>query len=289
MSAARIPNGIDGLAGLSDMRLGAKKQDPEALKAAARQFESMFTQMMLKSARAANTGDDLLGGGQTEFYQDMFDQQVAQQMSAGKGLGIADMLIRQLQHGGVTSTATPSPLLKTAAAPAKAAASAPANSRASFMEKILPHAKKVAAVLGVPAQVIAAQAALETGWGKHVMKNADGSSSFNLFGIKADKSWNGDSTRHGTDEYVGGVKQRQSAAFRSYGSIEEAFDDYASFLKSNPRYAQALASGDNFAHGLQKAGYATDPGYAHKIMSIAGGERMQVAMANLTDDGVGYA
>lgn len=150
------------------------------------------------------------------------------------------------------------------------------------MSSILPHAQKAAAELGVPARAIAAQAALETGWGRHVMKNADGSSSFNLFGIKADASWKGARTTQDTTEYSGGVKLSESAQFRSYASLDEAFADYARFLKSNPRYAQALTQRDSagFASGLQQAGYATDPAYARKIMHIAEGERMQLALAN---------
>ncbi|HSW12948.1 MAG TPA: flagellar assembly peptidoglycan hydrolase FlgJ, partial [Solimonas sp.] len=150
-----------------------------------------------------------------------------------------------------------------------------------FVEALLPHAEKAAKELGIPARVLVAQAALETGWGKHQIRHADGSPSFNLFGIKADKSWGGDRVRTMTHEYENGRLEKQSAKFRAYDSIGESFEDYVRFLKSNPRYTQALKHEGNAMHfttGLQKAGYATDPSYAQKIMRIAYGPTVQLAM-----------
>ncbi|HVT34472.1 MAG TPA: flagellar assembly peptidoglycan hydrolase FlgJ [Nevskiaceae bacterium] len=254
---------VASLQGLSQLRLAAKQNDPAALKAAAKQFEAMFMQMLLKSARDAKVGDEAFSGEQSGFYQDMFDQQMAQHLAAGKGLGIADLLVRQLQAKNIS------------ASPQPAASSAPADGTAqkNFISQILPHAQKAAAALGVPAQALVAQAALETGWGQHVVRNADGSSSNNLFNVKAGSSWSGASATQATTEYVQGRAQTQNAAFRSYDSVGAAFDDYVQLLKNNPRYAQSLHLADTaqFAQSLQQAGYATDPSYAQKITALADG------------------
>lgn len=325
--------GLADFGDFSRLRLSAKNNDPEALRAAAKQFESLFTQMMLKSARDAKVGDDLLGSEQGSFYQDMFDQRMAQHLSAGKGLGIAELLIRQLQGAqvqpptnsafaapanappatgmslskplvGIPQTAnendlkpqteTKVPVSATPVAVGNVPSETPRrNPLTSLLQKagdkyeeftrsLMPYAEKAAAALGVPAKVIMAQAALETGWGRHQMRKADGSPSHNLFGIKADAGWNGDRLRKATHEYEAGQKQTQSAEFRSYDSLEAAFKDYVQFLKSNPRYTAALngdGSGAHFAQGLQKAGYATDPSYAQKLLSIADGGRLQLASA----------
>jgi flagellar protein FlgJ len=308
MSFPAVHN-VNDLAELGKIKLSAKHNDPQALKAAAKQFEALFMQQLLKSARAAKVGDEAFGGEQTGFYQDMFDQQMAQHLAAGKGLGIADLLVRQLQakssltplpsgeaapkgagegslHGyeRVVSKAalTPTPLPQGEGTKKNALTGDEVkNAKQAFIEQILPHAEKAAKELGVPAQALIAQAALETGWGKHVVKKADGSSSFNLFGIKADKSWDGDALVRSTGEYTRGRMHTEQAGFRSYASVGEAFNDYVRFLKGNPRYAQALKMSDTsqFAQSLQKAGYATDPAYAQKIAAIADNSGMQVAIA----------
>ncbi len=140
-----------------------------------------------------------------------------------------------------------------------------------FVASIWQHAQSAAKELGVDARALVAQAALETGWGKRHIKHADGSTSHNLFGIKAN-GWNGAVARVPTLEFRDGALRRETADFRAYGSYAEAFDDYARFLTENPRYRQALAAGDaaGFAHGLQAAGYATDPAYAQKILGVLG-------------------
>ncbi|MFP4079851.1 MAG: flagellar assembly peptidoglycan hydrolase FlgJ [Ectothiorhodospira sp.] len=141
----------------------------------------------------------------------------------------------------------------------------------SFIRDVWPHAQEAAQELGVPPEVLVAQSGLETGWGRHVIRHGDGSSSFNLFGIKADARWDGSRVNVSTLEYVDGVPERQRAAFRSYDGLAEGFDDYVAFIKGNPRYRQALESaGDAEAYirGLQEAGYATDPRYADKILNI---------------------
>lgn len=304
------------------LRAAARQQDPAALKAAARQFEALFTQQLFKSMRAAKVGDDLMGSDEGSMYQDMFDQQMAQHLSQGRGLGIADLLVRQLQHSKATksdassagtgtgaattttstaaagsnvlralSTSTTQPPLRGLSA-SDAAKLSSANNTAplsdslppvQFIKNLLPQAEAAAKELGIPARTLVAQAALETGWGKHQMKNADGTPSYNFFGIKAGGNWSGDKVTKHTTEYAQGSAQTQVATFRSYSSPAEAFKDYVAFIKSNPRYATALqhgGDGGRYADGLQRAGYATDPAYAHKIRQIAGGQLMTAATAS---------
>lgn len=262
------------------LRAGAKARSPDALKAAARQFESLFTQQLLKASHATAFGDDLMGGPESDTYRDLFDQQMALHLSSGRGLGIADLLIRQLQ-----GLAQPSDPATDAAGAIESAARAPIRpadgSADTFVDSIQPAAEKAAAELGVPAEVLMAQAALETGWGKHPITTADGGASHNYFGIKADAGWTGARVTRTTTEVRNGVAVKETAAFRAYGSVAEGFEDYVRFIKDNPRYAAALRHGGDgtaYARGLQQAGYATDPAYARKIARIAYGRTMQVSL-----------
>ncbi|MFJ4442821.1 flagellar assembly peptidoglycan hydrolase FlgJ [Pseudomonas sp. NPDC089422] len=141
-----------------------------------------------------------------------------------------------------------------------------------FVATMLPMAEQAAKRIGVDPRYLVAQAALETGWGKSVMRNSDGSSSHNLFGIKASSNWDGDSARAITSEFRDGQFVKETAAFRSYDSYQDSFHDLVSLLQSNSRYQDAVKSADNpeqFVRELQKAGYATDPNYASKISQIA--------------------
>lgn len=164
-----------------------------------------------------------------------------------------------------TSRSTAIPAL-----PAGTQAQWPPRSPAEFVSYLKPYAQQAAQTLGMDTDVLLAQSALETGWGKHIPRRADGSSTFNLFGIKADRSWDGDKVAVGTLEYRNGVAQREQAKFRAYETPAHAFIDYVAFLRRNPRYGNALASsnGEDFIRGLQKAGYATDPRYAAKVLGI---------------------
>ena len=161
-----------------------------------------------------------------------------------------------------------------------------------FVEKIAPYAKQSAAALGVPVESIVAQAALETGWGRYLMKHENGNPTYNFFGIKADKHWPGEKVNVNTLEYRNGVAAEETAAFRSYSSPGEAFQDYSNFLSDKPRYQQALASfaeqndPQSWGYHLQRAGYATDPNYGKKIAAIVsrlqkdGAFTLQFANAN---------
>ncbi|THB70700.1 MAG: flagellar assembly peptidoglycan hydrolase FlgJ [Gammaproteobacteria bacterium] len=147
-----------------------------------------------------------------------------------------------------------------------------------FVKELLPQAKKAAEELGVDPKVLVAQAALETGWGKHVIHQDNGDKGFNFFGIKSHRDWNGDAVKVPTLEFESGVAKRKVDSFRVYESAEQSFSDYIDFLKSNPRYRQALQNSDDpdkFTSGLQDAGYATDPEYAEKIMRVYNSEQLR--------------
>jgi flagellar protein FlgJ len=290
---------------LASLKQDAKAQDPTALKEAAKQFESLFTQMLLKSMREANKsfgGDSLFGSDQADFYQDMFDNQMALHLSKGKGLGLADMLIRQLAGGvnGAQQTATGE--TQVGASSSTTQPSSPSHqpittSKADFVRKFLPHAKAAARELGVDPHALLAQAALETGWGRSVPHNANGECSYNFFGIKATGRWSGNTVSVPTIEFEEGLPVRKAERFRAYGSPSDSFRDYAALIRNNPRYEQVLGCGDDvasFASALQEGGYATDPNYAKKIVSVARElraltadiELKQAANASIEDAGV---
>jgi flagellar protein FlgJ len=154
-----------------------------------------------------------------------------------------------------------------------------------FVQDLWPHAQRASNVLGVSAEVLVAQSALETGWGRHAMRNADGSIAFNLFGIKAGSDWNGQRVVQSTLEFRDGAMQREQAVFRAYESVGDAVDDYVEFVQSRPHYAEALAhqgSDANYVKGLQDGGYATDPRYAEKILRIMRGDTLGDVLARLT-------
>lgn len=276
--------------GLNKLKAAAREQTPAAKVEAAKQFEALFIQMMLKSMREATPHDSLFGSSQERLYQGLYDHQLALNMAQGQGMGLRTMIEKALGVTAGGSTAAVSAVVSPQSAAATAAAQAPtaqagaAQSQGgsadwppatpqAFVDAVLPYARAAAEKIGVTPAVLVAQAALETGWGKHVPAAADGASSNNLFGIKAGKDWSGARVSVPTVEYRDGVATRERASFRAYGSIAASFDDYAKLISQHPRYQQALAkAGDPAAYlaGLQKAGYATDPAYAAKIGELLG-------------------
>jgi flagellar protein FlgJ len=201
----------------------------------------------------------MFGSDQVDMYQGMMDDQLAVQLSQGKGLGLADMLIRQLGQGGVGA----------ASAPADAPAGATSAQQRQFIDEVMPHATAAARELGVDARAIVAQAALETGWGTSKPADSNGDS-HNLFGIKASGGWQGRAVAADTTEYVAGEAGTERARFRAYGSVAESVSDYVHLIRDNPRYSAALGTGSDvraFANALQRAGYATDPEYANKLVA----------------------
>ncbi len=309
--------------GLNQLRESAGKADQadQTLRQVAAQFESLFVSLMLKSMRQAQLSEGIFDSEQSDMYRDMADQQLAMDLSASGGLGLQDMIIRQLGGnpnaadmpiGGQTfmadtiqtmprlveyirelkptapeeSVATDKPALVTEAKRSIPERSIPArfNSPAEFVQTLWPMAEKAASKIGAAPEAIIAQAALETGWGKHVLQDKQGSS-FNLFNIKADSRWTGDYTSKNVLEYHNGQPIQEQSRFRSYEDYQQSFDDYVDFLQSNPRYQNALQQAGNperFVEQLHKAGYATDPQYASKLKRIMQGETLAQSAAAIS-------
>lgn len=275
------PSQYTDVQGLNNLRAQARAQDPDALRATAKQFETIFTKMMLQSMRDARLGEDLFGSSAGDMYQSMFDDQIALEMSQGQGIGIAEMLLAQLQRSGRSTTAPSTIAPSTTSSSATTSVvdgasldvgSLKPGSREAFLESILPAARQAAATLGVSTRAVLAQAALETGWGRSVPRAADGRSSHNLFGIKASERWSGPRVEQLTTEFVNGAPQQQVAAFRAYGSPAESIADHARLLAVSPRYSAVRGTGDDIAAygaALQRGGYATDPRYAQKLEAVA--------------------
>lgn len=282
--SAPVANVYNDFSGLAKLRVQARQDGQGALREVAQQFEAVFTQMLLKSMRSASLGDGIFDSEQSKSYQDMFDQQLSVTMAAGgKGMGIADMLARQL--GNITPAAvdalsmpqrntfaTSQPVAATttgkdlpntielavrrAMSEAKQAAEVPIaiahtvaaalpGNPLTFLHRIAPHAKAAADAMGVSLRAVLSQVALETGWGKHVPAKSDGQSSFNLFGIKAGANWDGDRVVKATAEFERGSAVQRNEAFRAYDSPVDAFADYARLLTRSPRYADVAGHGDD--------------------------------------------
>lgn len=308
-------------AGFESMRKAARENSPEAVSAVAEKLEGMFLNMMLSSMREANqilSEDSLMSSKDVRFYEEMLDQQLTSTLSSGKGIGLADVIARQLSGNkpqlpeNSEVPAMPSQAIQRSQIPLpmeqlrvisdateqRVEALEPGLDRSDlvsmavvndsvtdvvnetpkspeeFIAMIGPYAKKAAAKLGIPQEAVLAQAALETGWGRHGITRDNGVSSRNYFGIKADARWQGATVETATTEYRQGFAAAETASFRSYPSIAAGFDDYVNFLSSSPRYADAITKtnqsmrAEDWGTYLQEAGYATDPNYGKKIASI---------------------
>lgn len=293
--------------GVESLKQSARQNSPESLKAAAKQFEALFMNMIMKSMREATPQEGVFDNQQTKMYTSMLDQQLSQNM-ASRGVGLADVLIRQLSNtqmnaavsgeeagasNALPSTDTTSMRTEILRSMAERNALAAQRSNAAhvaqasgdtvaassskpahiqvFQDKLTAHAEEASRTTGIPAKFMLGQAALESGWGKHVIRAADGGTSHNLFGIKATGGWKGKTVDAVTTEYVNGVAQKRVEKFRAYDSYADSFRDYAKLLRDNPRYEKVLANASDvkgFAQGLQRAGYATDPNYAAKLTNI---------------------
>lgn len=401
------------LQSLGALKSQARDNNPQALETVAKQFESLFLNMLMKNMRKANehlSEGSYFDSNQTRFYRDMLDQQLSLSLSSGKGVGISEILVKQLSQQGsgsqvrATEAARPSADIdssdidssdverqafdqameataraaidvmaanqagtegddgaqavasneasgRTATAgtatdsattaareqiaagnalpelrpgdfvqaiqaaerrllegrdyldaePRTSTANAATGSQASaetgtqpasfeqpqdFIRHIYPLAQSAASRMGVEPEVLVAQAALETGWGRYLPRNADGSSSHNLFGIKADQRWDGGAALVDTLEFRDGIPQREKAAFRAYGSFQESLNDYVDFIRGQQRYQPALeqaSDGKAYLQQLQMAGYATDPEYARKISNILTGDVLQTALTHIKE------
>lgn len=258
---------------LSALKLSAGQDSPAAIKEAAKQFESLFMRELIKSMREATMKSGMMDNAGSDLGTDLLDQQLAVSMSGRPG-GLSELISKQLTKqltsgdaanpGRVSGTGVP----VSSFIPTVKSGTESTVSQTDFVQRHTDTAKKVEQTTGLPASFMIGQAGHETGWGRKEIKAADGSSSFNLFGIKAGANWNGKVAEVTTTEYVGGQAQKVVAKFRAYGSYEESFKDYAKLINESPRYAQArqqTSSVQAYAGGLQRAGYATDPDYATKL------------------------
>lgn len=317
---------------LQKLKVGEDRDSEANIRQVAQEFEALFISEMLKAMRSANdvlADDSLFNSNESKAYRDMHDQQLAVTMAQGRGIGMADVLVRQMTEmhqprGGAnpfpgmqnkaadagadtqvqaveaqaalrrTSLQHPKMPQHTANEAAQAQHKLAAQSYAAveqqraatatqpvipdvfetpqqFVSAMLPMAQQAAEKLGVEPRYLVAQAALETGWGKNMLRDAQGGNTYNLFGIKS-HGWKGESTQATTSEFVKGAKVSEKADFRQYDSFAHSFNDYVNFIQSNSRYQEALKVADNpeqYVRELQRAGYATDPQYAQKISRIA--------------------
>ena len=295
-SSARQALAVDTRS-LNNLKLEAGQNSPDAAKEAAKQFESLFMRELIKSMREATMKSGLLDSAQGDLGSDMLDQQLSVQMSGQPG-GLSEAIARQLsrQMGVAEPTfSVPStlslPQVTGRAGVATKAAVSPINTtpapkgRDDFVQHLSSTAEAVAKESGIPASFMLGQAGHETGWGRSEIRNKDGSTSFNLFGIKAGKGWTGKVAEVTTTEYINGVPRKVVAKFRAYDSYEDSFRDYARLITDNPRYEKAQATARTgsavaYAAELQKAGYATDPEYARKLSgAIQSALRAQKAQA----------
>jgi len=284
----------------SKLRSIARNNSDQGIRHVAEQFESIFMQMMLKSMRQASLGGGLLDNNQSDFYREMHDKQLSLHLAKKTNLGIANLLTKQLGSSEPTQSAVNghgleayrsfpiqglsrleeksgkllgdlSESIDIKRTGLKIKNDKPITTQQDFIQRFTPYARQVAADLGVDPKLLLAQAALETGWGSAVIRHQDGSSSHNLFGIKADNRWSGERVDVTTLEYYNGIPEKHRAHFRSYPDFKASFEDFARFLKENPRYEMALGNANDafkFVKALQDAGYATDPNYANKVMNI---------------------
>lgn len=300
---------VHDLGSINKMREAIASGDDNVLQEAAQQFEGIFVQMMLKSMRKAQDAladeNSPFNSQQVKFYRDMHDQQLAADLTSNGGLGLAEIIVKQL--GQKDEEYLPANVIRSDAnlhslnrstdlsvkhaqenvlgSESKGVRSATKDSMFEspddFVETLRPYAQQVADKYGMDAKAIIAQAAVETGWGKFVIHNADGSSSHNLFGIKANKQWKGEQAVVDTLEFRGNIPQKQKASFRSYANLQDAVEDYGRFIASQPRYQNAVEKASDaaeYTRELQSAGYATDPNYADKIMSVYNSDRLNGLM-----------
>ncbi|MFN3919486.1 MAG: flagellar assembly peptidoglycan hydrolase FlgJ [Methylohalobius sp.] len=285
---------------LGELKRMATRDQDSALKEAAKQFEALFVQMLLQQMRQASFGDPIFASDQLKFYREMHDQQLALHLAERGSLGLADMLVAHLSERSAKpdsdqslthyrKTAKPSeasPLTRAAQSfplgegntqetslkRAQPAEEIPGRfeSAEEFVRTLWPEAQRAAAKLGLDPKLLLAQAALETGWGKRIIHRPDGRSSYNLFNLKAAPSWRGEEVQVNTLEYQEGVAVKKRAAFRAYENYRQSFEDYLNLIQS-PRYAEALSSAEDphqYLTALKRAGYATDPDYADKVLAI---------------------
>ncbi|AZV31286.1 flagellar assembly peptidoglycan hydrolase FlgJ [Cobetia sp. ICG0124] len=261
VDAGRLAFDTQGLASLKGAATSGGERQQQALEESARQFEALMLNMMLKQMRSATESSALTGSQQQEMMTAMLDQQLSQQLaSVGEGVGLSRILIQQLSSRAGTADVS---MLN-------AHQRQQPDNVQRFVAEFAPAARAASRESGLPAELILAQAALETGWGERRIHTEDGQDSHNLFGIKAGSGWQGDSTTVLTTEYREGRRLQLEDSFRVYPDQASALRDHAALLSGAERYAHVTRSPDaqSAARALQSAGYATDPHYADKLISI---------------------
>lgn len=323
MLSANNANVYTDFNGLANLKTQARQESPEALKEVAKQFESIFLGMVLKGMRDAKLADGIMDSDQSRFFRDMYDKQLSIHLAGDPGIGLADLIVKQLSPDQSPAVETnkgieayrnrpviTNSLVKKSdtavvsdsetaitndnAAALKTGKELPITSVEQFVKRLWPYAEQAGNELGVDPKILLAQSALETGWGGSVIRQSDGKSSHNLFNIKADRSWKGEQTKVNTLEFKQGVALKKREGFRTYSSYQESFHDYVRFIKTNPRYSNALkhvGKAERYMQELGQAGYATDPKYAEKVIKIYNGKTMakyepvqQVAMSIAAND-----
>lgn len=297
---------IDSYTDYKSLAARAGDESPEGIRKAAKQFESVFLHLWLKSMREANAAfgeGSYLAGPSVEAHQQMLDGEMALNLSNSGGIGLAEIIERQLSGLGTpvrrdvvepgadfhAGNEAPTMPVDQAESARRSEPIPDAEEKRSFLDRLSGAVEGAIAGTPLPRLGVLAQAVLETGWGRHVAgaAGAAAGSGFNLFGIKA-TGWQGPSVVTSTREYLGGRFVQREEAFRAYDSIESAAADYVSVLKGSARYAdlfggalkagvdgsvrgaeEALKEVRRFADTLQQGGYATDPGYADKIVNVA--------------------
>ncbi len=254
---------------LDALKAQANRDGAGAVKEAAKQLEALFMRELIKSMRSATMKSGMLDSAQTEISSDLLDQQLSVSMSGLPG-GLSAAIERQLARQTVAMDNTR--VLPAAGKSGRTGALGPAGSaKADFVQQHQQAAERVEQQSGIPSEFMLGQAAHETGWGRREIRNADGSTSFNLFGIKAGPGWTGKVATVTTTEYVNGEARKVKAKFRAYDSYEDSFRDYARLINTSPRYEKARAqtgSAVAYATELKRAGYATDPDYAGKLSRV---------------------
>ncbi len=271
-----INTGANGLAAdarsLNALKLQAGQNSASAIKEAAKQFESLFMRELIKSMREATMKSGLFDSAGGDLSADMLDQQLSVQMSGMPG-GLSEQIARQLSQRIAGDAAPPAPMTAPGAGAAPTPSESlgslhPSGSQSAFVQRHAAAAARVEQDSGIPAAFMLGQAGHETGWGRSEITMADGSPSFNLFGIKATSGWTGKVAEITTTEYISGTAQKVVAKFRAYDSYEDSLRDYARMITQSPRYAQVSQQTESvqaWTTGLQRAGYATDPDYASKL------------------------
>jgi len=316
MSIDSKTNIYTDLNGLQSLKTSARKDANAALPEVAKQFEAVMISIMIKNLRKTGMEDPIFKSQAMDSYRDMYDKQLGMELSKGDGIGFAKAIVRQMQYqqgsmpendNGLKEQILPQrrhfpDLYSNAALTESEKQVADKNilvltesakplqgqqhtfeSPEQFVEKLWPLAEKTAQKLGVSPELILSQAALETGWGKHVISNTQ-KSSYNLFNIKAGKDWSGAEVEKNSMEFIQGKMSKQKSAFRSYDSFEQSFTDYAHFIQSHPRYKNALEKTNKmeqslhdtkYINAIHKAGYATDPNYSEKVLRVLNSEPVQ--------------